>query len=237
MSSYVLELTDPSQLRSVDAGDFANREITPEEFDHMLRLVDGLWLHSGDMSAPHAELTSGKCSNGFVDTLRLLKYTNISMFLAEELANLYTRSGYDLPDWVVGSDHAGAVFSAFLAHCLDGAKHEFTEKSPDGKAQLWKRHTIGVDEQVLQCEELVTTTATLERVRTGVSNGNAHPVTFLPVSMTLIHRSPTYEFGDGPIIFFRHYDIEVWNPEDCPLCSAGSPRLRPKQHWVELTAV
>jgi orotate phosphoribosyltransferase len=235
--SYVLQLNRADELLGVSRHDFASfGEVTSEEFDHMLHLCDALWLHSGDPSAPHVELTSGKCSDGFVNTLRLLKYPNISMILADVMAKIY-RAHDPLnrkPDWVIGSDHAGATFSQNVALQLR-AKHEFTEKGPD-KTQLWKRETIGADELVVQQEELVTTLKTLDEVRKGIISGNAHPVTFGYASMTLVHRSSSYEFEGKPILYFRHYDIQTWEPEECPLCAAGSPRLRPKQHWAELTA-
>jgi hypothetical protein len=232
--SNVLTLTRADELRRVRPDDFVRGEVTAEEFDHMLRLVDGLWQHNGDPSAPHAELTSGNCSDGFVNALRLLKYPNISMILAAQMARIYRASGRPDPDWVIGSDHAGATFSQNVAFHL-GAKHEFTEKGPN-KSQLWMRETIEPGEAVLQVEELITTLTTLRAVNDGIVSGNAYPVTFVDQSMTLVHRSPTYKFNGGPIRYLRHYDINAWEPEECSLCAAGSHRLRPKQHWAELTA-
>jgi orotate phosphoribosyltransferase len=233
----VFQLTRAEDLRSVKREDFADEVISGEEFDHMLRLCGGLWLHRGEQTAPHAELTSGKCSNGYVNTPLLLEYTNISMLLAEDLAKIFFEAGHAAPDWVVGSDHAAATFSAFVAYFMNHAKHEFTEKGPDGKTQAWKRKTIMPDEVVSQVEELAATTATFERVRKGLVDGNAYPVNFSPVSLVLVHRTPTFEFDGRPLLYFRHYDIEAWEPEECPLCAAGSQRLRPKQHWAELVAV
>jgi hypothetical protein len=60
-------------------------------------------------------------------------------------------------------------------------------------------------------------------------------VTFAPVVGVLVHRSDVYEVEGAPVIYLAHYDISVWDPVDCPLCARGSKRLRPKQHWAELT--
>lgn len=241
----ILEITDPKDLHRLRSGDFSE-QITLEEFDHVFRLADALWLHDGDLAMPHAELTSERCSDGFVDVLRVLKYTNLCEIFARELISIYNfgRVNFGLtgkapkellldPDWVIGSDHAGATISYEVARQLK-AKHDFTEKGPD-KTQLWRRHVIEPDEVVLQVEELITTTGTLQDVREGIRNGNPNPVTFVPVVMTLVHRSDTYEFEESPILYFRHYDIASWKPEECPLCAVGSKRLRPKQNWAELT--
>lgn len=214
--------------------------LTDAEFDHIFKLCDALWLHSGDPKEPHAELTSGKCSNGFVDVLRVLRHTRICQRLARELFFMIfdhwapeTGRGNRPCDWVVGSDHAGATISYEVARQL-GVLHDFTEKGPD-KTQIWKRFTIDPDQVTLQIEELVTTTGTLQAVRDGLRQGNAGPIKFFPAVLTLVHRSNTYKFDGAPIRYLRHYDIQTWSPEECPLCAQGSKRLRPKQNWAELT--
>lgn len=213
---------------------FGHFAITPEEFAHLGKIARAFWLHSGDPVAPHAELTSGKCSNGFIDTLRLLRFTNICEILATALVRQIEKHPAFRTqfDWVIGSDHAGAAFSHSVAQHW-GVQHDFTEKG-EGKAQLWKRFTIEPEETVLQVEELMTTAGTLAAVREGIRRGNAHPVKFAPMSAVLVHRSDVYDY-EGPIVYFAHYDIQVWEPADCPLCQAGSKRVRPKTNWDELT--
>ncbi|MCX6789170.1 MAG: hypothetical protein NTZ42_00975 [Candidatus Gribaldobacteria bacterium] len=214
-------------LRSMDA-----KDLTTAEFDHIFKLCGALWLHSGDPKMPHAELTSGKCSNGFIDVLRVLKNANLCQILARELMNKILKTWDIGVDWVVGSDHAAATLSHSVAIWYN-AQHDFTEKMPDGK-QLWKRFAIMPGELVLQVEELITTTKTLQAVRNGIREGNLWPVDFIPVVGTLVHRSDVYEFDGYPIVYFAHYDIQTWEPSECPLCKAGSKRLRPKQNWAEL---
>lgn len=235
----VLAISRVSELQELDHRDFTHA-MTEPEFRHIFELCDALWLHSGDPAQPHAQLTSGKCSNGFIDTLRALRFSNICHLLAEQLVRkLVGEDGYDYYakhgdiHWVVGSDHAGAAFSHSVAIRL-GTQHDFTEKGPD-KTQMWKRFTVEPGEVVLQVEELITTTGTLQAVRDGIRSGNPYPVTFAPVVMTLVHRSNVYEIEGSPILYFVHYDIEVWEPAECPLCAAGSKRLRAKQNWAELT--
>ena len=226
---------DLGALRRLKHHDVWNKRgfLSPEEIRHIFETCDALWLHDGDMSKPHAELTSGKCSNGFVDVLRVLRYTNLCQILADQLVHRLHEQRGGIVDWVIGSDHAGATLSFAVAAHLN-ALHDFTEKGPD-KAQIWKRFEVRPGEVVLQVEELVTTTGTLQAVRNGVRAGNPHPVTFAPLTMCLVHRAPVYEFDGSPIVSLVHWDIQTWTPEECPLCAADSPRLRPKQHWAQLT--
>ena len=215
--------------------------LTEAGVSHILRLCEALWIHSGDPKDPHAELTSGKCSNGFVDTLRALRYTNVCDILAYHMIhaveNKLDELDYAGPncEWVIGSDHAGAVFSHDVGR-WGNAQHDFTEKGgSDGKEQVWRRFPIQQGEAVLQIEELVTTLGTLMAVREGIRKGSKpNLVTFMPVVGVLVHRSDIYEIEGAPIVYLAHYDIKAWDPKDCPLCAAGSKRIRPKQNWAEL---
>jgi len=215
-------------------------KITEAEVTHILKLCGALWLHSGDPADPHAALTSGKCSNGFFDVLRALRYTNVCDILAYCMVHaiedkLDELDNHPNVEWVIGSDHAGAVFSHDAARWL-GAQHDFTEKGgANGKQQIWQRFSIAPGDAVLQVEELMTTAGTLMAVRNGIRQGNPNPVTFAPAVGVLVHRSDVYEIEGVPVVYLAHYDISVWDPKDCPLCAAGSKRLRPKQNWAELT--
>jgi len=229
-------LMDLAALRNLTWENF-DRDMTTAEFRHIFETCDALWLHSGDPEAPHAELTNGDCSNGFIDTLRVLRYSNLCEIMAQQLVRKLRKEYEGKVDWVIGSDHAGATLSFAVAAKLM-AQHDFTEKG-EGKTQVWKRFAIEPEEIVLQVEELITTTGTLRAVREGIRLGtiqnHPHPVSFAPLSLVLVHRSNIFEFEGEPIIYMEHYDIQSWTPEECPLCARGSRRLRPKKNWAILT--
>lgn len=221
-----------AELRTLTHEAF-DRDLVSYEYRYIFQRCEALWLHSGDPKTPHAELTTGKCSNGFVDTLRVLRYANLCETMAAQLVRRVHRHYSGKIDWVIGSDHASATLSFAVAAQL-GAQHDFTEKG-DNKTQDWKRFVIEPHEVVLQVEELITTTATLQAVRNGVRKGTPYQVNFVPLSLALVHRSDTYEFDGAPISFGVHFDIQTWDPSVCPLCAAGSERVRPKQNWNKLT--
>ncbi len=240
MSKNILEM-ELKELRTLKRGDFEG-QITQPEINHIFKVCDALWFHSGNPKAPHAELASGKCGNGFVDALRVLRHSNLCEIMADQLIKVLRTSPRFQPlipiDWVIGSDHAGADFSHDVARLLN-ADHDFTEKGPN-KTQIWNRFVIEPGQVVLQAEELVTTTETLQAVRDGILLGNPHPVRFAPQVLALVHRSDTSLFSGLPIVYLVHYDIKTWDPkkgEKCPLCALGSKKVRPKQNWAELTAV
>lgn len=229
----LLDLLDDPRI---DLHRLANN-LTEAGMSNILCLCGALWTHSGNALQAHAELTSGKCSNGFINVLEAVSYPEISDLMAMALANTVAEflSSTGLPGWVVGSDHAAAVFSQNVARHLK-ARHDFTQKKDD--RQVWNRFHIEPGNIVLQVEELVTTKKTLHAVRDGVSEGNPSPVTFAPCVATLVNRSRFTRFEGVPILSLVTYrKFKTWEPEECPLCARGSKRLRPKQHWEELNTV
>ncbi len=200
---------------------------------------DAVWLHDGKLTNPHAELTSGMCSDGYFDVPRILKYPNLCGILAVELVKRLRKSGVKKVDWVIGSPYAAITFSYEIAKLLR-AIHGFAEKDPQDpkkKQMLWRRVTIPKGATILQIEELITTSGTFREVRRAIQEGNSETVNFLPIVGTIIHRPPKLPVDYQNVKVVALVEKEIWaiNPEDCPLCRAGSKRYRPKTNWNKLT--
>lgn len=241
--SLVLGCQTVDEVRGISIHDFADRDLDPDELAHILRLCGAYWQYQypADPSRAHAELTSGMCSDGFVNVLGALIYPNVRHIIAVHLVRKLRRIYPGLVHWVVGSDHAGAAIALAVADLL-GAKCDFTEKGLN-KAQIWQRHPIGDGEVVLQVEDLITTSSTFDAVRAGIQAGTPHPVTFAPVSLVVVNRSSFRGIDGAPLEELLRCNIETWagpfqpigKNGPCPLCAVGSPRVRPKQNWAQLT--
>ena len=232
------------QLASLQLGFFRDEPMTDAEFDYVFKSFGAIWVRDNSNPLnPHAALTAGGCSNVFANTLHVLSYANLCYILAWHLA-MKIRAVYSGQiDWVVGSDHAGAVFSQNVAFFL-GARHDFTTKVPkkDGEpeTQIWNRFQIGRDEYVLRAEELMTTATTAVRVTNGISAFHDYPIRFIPVIGTCINRSNMTEYEGNKLVSVREYTgIQTFDsPEVCEWCQAGSERiLNPKQNLDRLRSI
>jgi len=226
------------RLRKLDPrhfGEILSQRAILEWFD----ICHAVWIHSGNPREPHAELTSGGCSNGFFDCMRVLRYPNLNEILARQLAvRLISRLDKKI-DWVIGSPYGAITFSYEVARVL-GAVHGFVEKDPTdpkGKRMVWRRMIIPKGSVVLQIEELITAGGTFKEVRRAVVEGNEYPVNFLSIVGALVHRSPRLpaDYGDREVIALVEKEIWAVDQSDCPLCRRGSPRYRPKSNWEKLT--
>jgi adenine/guanine phosphoribosyltransferase-like PRPP-binding protein len=221
-----------TELLNLKPENFLNEDIPVEEMLSWFDIMEAYWYHDGNPKRPHAELTSGKCSNGFFDCLRVLKSVILSQILANQLARKIRQEVGDQPiDYVIGSPMAGITFSRDVARMLGATYHFFTEKHPI---------QIAPGATVLQVEELTTTAKTLNAVKKAVDAGNKTPVDWLPVVGILVHRPeklPVEFYGERKTIALIEKEIWAANPTECHLCAAGSSRLKPKfgDNWGILT--
>lgn len=223
----------------VDPQLFTEKRLTEEQIIQWFDLCDAIWMHDGNPKKPHAELTSGKCSNGFFDCMRVLKYPQFNHVLAFHLAKKLRTQGITDVDWVIGSPYAAITFSYEVAKHFD-AIHAFPEKDPSfpkGKKMVWRRLIIPKGAKVLQIEELITTSGTFQEVRQAIECGNPEPVEFLPEVGVLVHRPPKLpaDYGNRKVVALLKREVWAVEQSKCHLCKAGSVRYGPKSHWPELT--
>jgi len=217
----------------------SSNPLTQEEIIGIFEAYDAVWLHDGDPKKPHAELTSGKCSNGYFNCPKVLCHPLIAEILARQLIQKLGQNLVHGVGWVIGSPYAAITFSYEIAKLL-GAVHGFPEKDPtdpEKKRMIWKRWQIPEGAKVLQIEELITTLGTTMGVRQAIKEGNPEPVNLIFTVGALVHRPSKLPISYAELRIVSLIEKEVWavDPSECPLCKAGSPRLRPKAHWVELT--
>lgn len=227
-----------------DPRHYDDKVLSPEDILSWFDVYDAVWVRDdSDPGAPHVELSGGKCSNGFFDCMRVLCNPKLCEILALQLVRKLKEAGIEKVDWVIGSPYAAITFSHEVAKGFN-AVHAFTEKDPrviptdpKRKGMLWQRMQIPKDVNVLQTEELITTSGTFTEVRRAVNQGNHEPIKWLPVVGTLVHRPPKLPVDYDGIEVVPLIETEVWAVEqkDCPLCKIGSPRYRPKGNWKKLT--
>ena len=221
---------------AINPRDYDDVVLSEKEILEWFVLAEAGWIHSGDPKDPHAELTSGLCSTGFFDCLRLLKYPNVAEILGRQLGKKLKREGIREVDYVISSAYAAITFGNEVAKELSAIfmNAEKDPSDPKQKRMIWRRIMIPVEARVLSVEELITTSGTFREVRRAVIEGHARPVNFLDPVGVLIHRPPDLAV-DYIVISLVEKEIPTYNPSECPLCAAGSKRYRPKTHWQELT--
>jgi len=252
----IKEIQQPQDLLRFDTGLIIsqiddNKPIPQDEFIRWLNIVDAYWFfdNDGDPTRPHALLTSGKHSDGFVDCLKLLKYPKAMIVIVAQLIkqmrishDIVTHAhALDMIDWVFGSPMAGISLAYEVARQIR-ARHGFTEKNPkagpdnpDEPRKLQKRFQIEPHHIVLLAEELITTLTTASEQKEVIITTEGKTPNFIPALIVFFNRSGETSFNGWPIISAVDQKITNWTPDECPLCKNGSEAIKPKQNWELLT--
>ena len=189
-----------------------------------------IWIHDGNPARPHALLTSGLHSDGFVNCSKVTQHpavlqSAVSEGLSPQLADLK-------PDWVIGSAFGAITLAHAIAFHL-GARAGFTEKDSDGMKLA--RFEIDPAETVLVVEDTISTGGSTKKTIEGIIASGVPEKQILPYIIALVNRSGSNELAAKKIRALLTPVIHAWTPSECPLCKAGSSFVRPKANWNELT--
>jgi len=229
----VLEITDPAQL--VDFSVCA--VIGKPEFEHVMHLLGLMWLYDGEPSVdkPHAELASGKHSNGFLDVGTAVKeHPDFRSVLAHHIVKDVVACRVSIIDGVFGAPTSSTALAGDIAEIL-GIAHYVLEKV--GNNIIWSpgQDPVPAGARLLRAEELMTTASSCLKAMAAIIAGNpGWEPNFYPAVFTIVDRHDPREGdidiqGSGVVSLFR-YMISNFDPEECPYCAAGSKALKPKEH-------
>ena len=184
-------------------------------------LLEQQLLREDALLRGHFRLSSGLHSDTYVQCARYLRRPALAAPAAAALAAQVEAAGLK-PDVVVGPAMGGVVIGYELARQL-GVPGIFTERDADGQMTLRRGFTIEPGEKVVIAEDVVTTgKSTLEVANLLRSMG----AEVLAVA-SLIDRTD----GKGGLNFPHFALLSVraatFAPENCPLCAAGLPVVKP----------
>lgn len=102
MSTSRIGISDPivgqldGVLKALVPDMLAPRTLNQDEIVAIFQACGAFWMHPGEenMEAPHAQLTSGKCSNGYINCSLVLSRANLCQIMAQQvvyrLSRVYT---------------------------------------------------------------------------------------------------------------------------------------------------
>ncbi|MEI7425365.1 MAG: hypothetical protein WCK16_00370 [Candidatus Moraniibacteriota bacterium] len=227
---------DKKQLLELDHGEI-HGVISAEEVEHIFKTFDGLWLYDYDalfQGRPglHAELKSGRCSDGFLNAHQVLSYPEIRKIFAHQIARKFLRTRLPKPDHVIGIPTGATKLGQDVAEILDCNFAEMI-KNDQGKIKLITQMSLGA--KILIVEDFCSmATGFIEAVTEIVTAQDKHnqEVFILPIEMLIINRGEVRWIPVPKIGFFETTAIANIRFRDwaypCKLCEQGSERIKPK---------
>src|SRR5271168_5188681 len=167
----------------------------------------------------HFRLTSGLHSPEYLQCALVLQHPSHAEHFGQLLAN-QVRS-YE-PSVVVSPAIGGLIIGHEVARAL-GARFIFTERDAEGQMSLRRGFSVERGETAIVVEDVITTGGSTKEVVKILESAGARVI----AAGSIIDRSGGAAEVGAPRIALAAMQIETYAAEECPLCRAGQPLVKP----------
>jgi len=195
--------------------------------------IEQIYKDCGALLEGHFILSSGNHSAKYLQSAKVLEDSKRAELLCKELAKLIKESGLQI-DTVCAPALGGVIAGYELARAL-GARSIFVERK-DGLMSLRRGFEVSEGENILICEDVITTGGSAMEAAAVVEENGARVVAFA----ALANRGFCVKAGDEvapkpecklpadkPLFALQNFEFEIYDPNDCPLCKEGLAAIKP----------
>jgi orotate phosphoribosyltransferase len=181
------------------------------------RVLD-LFQQTGAWLEGHFRLSSGLHSSGYLQSALVLQHPAHAEDLGRRLAAMLPHE----VDLVISPALGGMIIGHEVARAL-GLPFLFTERDADRKMALRRGFALRAGSRALVIEDVITTGGSTKEVIDIVRAAGATPV----AAGSIIDRSGgTADLGI-PRVALETLTVPAFAAEQCPLCAAGQPVIKP----------
>ena len=185
--------------------------------------VLGPFYETGAYLRGHFRLTSGSHSPEYLQCALVLQYPthaeHFGRMLADELRRLDPSGRIDV---VASPAIGGLIIGHEVARAL-GARFLFTERDPSGQMTLRRGFAIEPGEIAVVVEDVITTGGSTREVVEILKQAGARVIG----AGSIIDRSGGGADVGVSRVALKTLQVVAYPPDDCPLCRAGEPVVKP----------
>jgi len=187
--------------------------------------IESIFRAAGALRDGHFLLKSGRHSARYLEKFAVLQYPTFGVEIGRRLAEALASVN---PTLVVGPT-TGGVLLAFetarqlepiLGHEVRGVFAEPLERGVRGLRRGWP---VTSTDRVVLVDDILTTGASLAETEAAVRVAGGVPL----AAAVIVDRSAGPVDVGCPLHALGRIEIESWPPDDCPLCAAGQPLVKP----------
>ncbi len=183
--------------------------------------VFNIFKESGAIFEGHFKLTSGLHSGVYMQCAKLLQYPDRADKLAKAAAGMLSKDiDIGKVDTVISPAVGGILWGYMLAFRIE-KKMIFTERA-DGEMQLRRGFALSEGEKVIIAEDVITTGGSVKEVIKICEDRGAEVAGVI----SIVDRNSGVGFG-YPYYNMLKIDIEIFEPEKCPMCREGREIVYP----------
>ncbi len=184
----------------------------------MTQEAEEIFQKSGAILKGHFLLASGLHSPVYWEKFQVLQYPSYTEQLCRRIAAHFQKQRVQ----VVAGPTTGGIILAFEVARQLGVRGIFAEK--ESAQRVFRRaFTISPGERVLIVDDILTTGSSIREVMAAVAESGGIAV---GIGVLVDRAEQAMQFG-VPLFSCHHAITQSYTPEDCPLCSAGIPLVKP----------
>ena len=182
-----------------------------------------VFLETGAYLKGHFRLTSGLHSPEYLQCALVLQYPRHAEHFGRLLATEFRRLEPTLDVGVVVSPAIGGLIIGHEVARALGARFIFTERDASGKMVLRRGFTLEPGETAVMVEDVITTGGSSREVIDILREAGARVIG----AGSIIDRSGGAVALGVPRVALKTMQVVAYREEDCPLCRAGDPVVKP----------
>ncbi len=179
-----------------------------------------IFRQSGALLEGHFKLTSGLHSGRYLQCALVLQHPGLAAELGSALA-ARMRKLAEVPELVIAPALGGILVAHEVARSL-GVRGLFAERQ-EGALTLRRGFRIEPGQTCYVVEDVVTTGGSTRETMVVARNAGA----IVTATGSLIDRSGGHVDLGVPRVALAVLDVPNYQPEECPLCKAGSVAVKP----------
>jgi orotate phosphoribosyltransferase len=179
----------------------------------------------------HFRLTSGLHSPEYLQCALVLQYPRHAEHFGRLLATEFRKLEPTLNVGVVASPAIGGLIIGHEVARALNARSIFTERDTTGKMILRRGFFVEPGEVAVVVEDVVTTGGSSREVIDLLKDAGARVIG----AGSIIDRSGGAADLGVPRVALKTMQVLSYSPDDCPLCRAGSPVMKPGSRPVHAT--
>jgi len=195
--------------------------------------VEGIYKEANALLEGHFILSSGNHSNRYLQSAKVLEDPKRASILAQELAKMIKQSDIEV-DTVCAPALGGILAGYELARALE-VRSIFVERK-DGSMELRRGFEVSKGEKILICEDIITTGGSAMEAAKVIEDLGGKVVAFSALANRGFCKregtdiTPKDECKlpqDIPFFALDDFSFEMFSPDECPMCKAGSQAIKP----------
>ena len=218
---------------------------TQDDWIKLYQQYNAYWVHNGDPTRPHAELSGGEHSDGFANSELVFQWAHLLDQAADQLVDVLMEKDFDISSIqaVVGPAYGAIKLADNIARHINwrtgvSVRGIWVEKDSAGagKKMVLTRYSIKPGEVVLVCEDVYTSRGSAEATMNAIVEAGG---VIAPFTVGFVNRSDDDKVLDSQMVTLIRKQMNKWPVGKCPLCDVGSKALRPKglENWRLLNGI